>query len=89
VENIVSWPWLGGLLLRGGATYEETGKGRVVVTIDSFTLEGTSPISFTFPLLKIADSTEFVVQDAPRLPESSPPLPPLLRNLMPARAPLG
>ena len=70
VENIVSWPWLGGLLLRGGATYEETGEGRVVVTIDSFTLEGTSPILFTLPLLKLTDSTEFVVQDAPRSPES-------------------
>lgn len=66
MENIVFWPSLGGLLLRGGAAYTEAGGDKTVVTIDSFTLEGKRPFEFELPLLKLTDSTDFRVQDAPR-----------------------
>lgn len=68
VENLVIWPFLGGLTLNGGATLETVDDTRSILRIDSFALElGTASL----PLLELTKIAAVSVNDAPIVKQGS------------------
>lgn len=62
VENLVIWPFLGGLTLNGGASLEALDATRSILRIDDFALELGSR---SLPLLELTQVAPISVRDAP------------------------
>lgn len=68
VENLVIWPFLGGLTLNGGASLEAVDDTRSILRIDSFALELGST---RLPLLELTKIAPVSVRDAPVVKQGS------------------
>ena len=67
-ENLVVWPFLGGLTLNGGATLEPVNATRSILRIDSFRLELGDA---TLQLLELTKLAPVTLRDAPVVREGS------------------
>lgn len=68
VENVVVWPSLGNLTLRGGAALRRESQTECVITINSFTLELGD---LSLPLLKLTDTVPVAVRDVAKVKAGS------------------